>query len=147
MPTKKQRALSKDQKALLAVEFKELPPRAPGKRGSRGLKRLTKRYAVSKEYPAKMLRKLKLEKKLPSRSGVGGCDLGFNKSLDSRLPRVRDFNLDKFEEQILEAWDEYPSEKLDDLFDMKSRVLQCILSSNPPGGNNFAMPHRSADEK
>ena len=36
----------------------------------------------------------------------------------------------------------YPSEKLDDLFDMKNRVLECILSSDPPGGNTFDMPHR-----
>ena len=41
----------------------------------------------------------------------------------------------------------YPSEKLDDLFDMKSRVLECILSSDPPGGNTFDMPHRCAAEK
>ena len=74
-------------------------------------------------------------------------DLGFNKSLDSRLPQVRDFNLDKFEDQILQAWDEYPSEKLDDLYDMKSRVIECILTSNPPGGNNFTMPHRAAADK
>ena len=37
------------------------------------------------------------------------CDLGFNKSLDSRLPRKREFDLDKFEDQmIMEAWQEYP---------------------------------------
>ena len=62
-------------------------------------------------------------------------------------PAVRDFNLDNFEQQILDAWKEYPSEKLNDLFDMKSRVLECILTSDPPGGNNFTMPHRSAAEK
>ena len=78
---------------------------------------------------------------------TNGCDLGFNKSLDSRLPRVRDFDLDRFEEQILEAWEEYPGEKLHDLFDMKSRVLECILTSDPPGGNSFKLPHRSANEK
>ena len=78
---------------------------------------------------------------------TNGCDLGFNKSLDSLLPRVRAFDWEEFEDQILEAWDGYPSEKLDDLFDMKSRVLECILSSDPPGGNTFDMPHRYAAEK
>ena len=28
-------------------------------------------------------------------------DLGFNKSLDSRLPKKRSFDLDKFEDEIL----------------------------------------------
>ena len=60
---------------------------------------------------------------------------------------VRDFDLDRFEEHILEAWEEYPGEKLHDLFDMKSRVLECILTSDPPGGNSFKLPHRSANEK
>ena len=50
-------------------------------------------------------------------------DLGFNKSLDSRLPKKRSFDLDKFEDQILEAYDEYPEDKLDDLFNMKHLVL------------------------
>ena len=56
-------------------------------------------------------------------------DLGFNKSLDSRLPRVRDFFLDKFDEQIDKAFEDYPEEKLDALFDMKIRVLECIRTS------------------
>ena len=38
-------------------------------------------------------------------------------------------------------------EKLHDLFDMKSRVLECILTSDPPGGNSFKLPHRSANDK
>ena len=50
-------------------------------------------------------------------------DLGFNKSLDSRLPKVRSFDLDKFEQEILDAFDQYPSEKLDALYDMKQRVI------------------------
>ena len=43
-------------------------------------------------------------------------DLGFNKSLDSRLPKVRSFDLDKFEQEILDAFDQYPCEKLDALY-------------------------------
>ena len=33
---------------------------------------------------------------------------------------MRSFDLDKFEEQIHEAWDEYPEDKLDDLLGMKT---------------------------
>ena len=74
-------------------------------------------------------------------------DLGFNKSLDSKLPKRRSFDLDAFEQEILDAFDAYPSEKIDDLCDMKSRVLECIISSNPPGGNSYEMPHRKASDK
>ena len=39
-------------------------------------------------------------------------------------------------------YDRYGVLKLTD-----GRVLMCILNSNPPGGNNFAMPHRSGANK
>ena len=71
---------------------------------------------------------------------TNACDLGFNKSLDSRLPHRRAFNLDKFEKQILAACNSYPSEKLDAIFDMKSRVLECIIQAK--GLNDFDLPHR-----
>ena len=45
-------------------------------------------------------------------------DLGFNKSIDSRLPKMRSYDLDAFECEIMEAWEEYPEDKLDDIFDM-----------------------------
>ena len=67
-----------------------------------------------------------------------------NKSLDSRLPRVRDFNLDRFDEQFNQAFDDYPEDKLDALYDMKRRVLECIRTCEPPGDNSFKLPHRSA---
>ena len=54
-------------------------------------------------------------------------DLGFNKSLDSTLSKVRSFDLDKFEEEILEAWDIYPEDKLHDLF-VRSNAC-CMRSS------------------
>ena len=73
--------------------------------------------------------------------------LGFNKSLDSRLPKIRSFDLDAFEQQILDAFHEYPSEKLDALYDMKQRVIECIIACDPPGGNTFKLPHRSASDK
>ena len=87
---------------------------------------------------------------MPCKSGYT-LDLGFNKSLDSRLPKVRSFDLDKFEQEILDAFDQYPSEKLDALYDMKQRpiqrVIECIIARDPPGGNTFKLPHRSLAEK
>ena len=71
-------------------------------------------------------------------------DLGFYKSIDSRLPKMRDFDLDKFEEQILDAFEDYPSEKLDDLFIMKQRICKCIIDAN--GDNNYKLPHRKKSD-
>ena len=53
--------------------------------------------------------------------------------------------MDKFEDEILEAYNEYPEDKLDDLFNMKQRVLAEIITDG--GGNNFKLPHRTAAEK
>lgn len=78
----------------------------------------------------------------PNSPDTNALDLGFNKSLDSRLPRVRSFDLDLFEQQIMQCFEEYPPEKLDDLFDMKQRVCRCIIECDPPGGNSFKLPHR-----
>ena len=44
------------------------------------------------------------------------------------------------------AWDNYPSEKPDDLSDMKSHVLKCIIQDGG-GGDEFKLPHRKASEK
>ena len=65
--------------------------------------------------------------------------LGFYKSIDSRLPKLRSFDLDVFESQVMSAFDEYPSEKLTDLFDMKMRVCKSILDAQ--GDNNYKLPH------
>lgn len=66
--------------------------------------------------------------------------------MDSRLPPEREYNLDKFETQCLEVFDAYPSEKLDNIFDSKQRICKAILDAEPPGGNDYKMPHRR-DEK
>ena len=58
---------------------------------------------------------------------------------------MRSFDLDEFEGEILEAWEEYPEDKLHDLFDMKLRVLKEIVKDK--GGNSFKLPHRTAAEK
>ena len=76
----------------------------------------------------------------PNSPCTNACDLGFNKSLDSRLPHRREFDLDAFERQILTEVDAYPPEKLNAIFDMKSRVLACIVEHK--GSNDFDMPHR-----
>eukprot|EP00965_Chrysotila_dentata_P258040 6213077-Pleurochrysis_carterae.AAC.1 len=68
-------------------------------------------------------------------------DLGFNKSLDSKLPKCRPNNLDEFEALILEELSKYPSEKLNDLFDSKkNRVCQSVVADK--GDNAFKIPHR-----
>jgi hypothetical protein len=74
-------------------------------------------------------------------------DLGFNKALDSTLPKLRAFEVDEFETQIMRAWKAYPEEKIDGLYNMKQRIVQCILKDTPPEGNNFPLPHRKKDEK
>ena len=68
-------------------------------------------------------------------------DLGFYKSIDSQLPKKRDFDPDKFEQQILDAFDAYDPKKLDAIFDMKSRVCKCLIDAN--GSNDFKLPHRT----
>ena len=46
------------------------------------------------------------------------------------------------------AWDNYPSEKLDDLFGLTSRALKCMCASFKMGGGiGFKLPHRKASEK
>ena len=63
------------------------------------------------------------------------CDLGFFKSIDSRLPKLRAFSLPQFIGQIKGAFDVYPSEKLESLACMKSRILGCVIEHD--GGNDF----------
>ena len=70
------------------------------------------------------------------------CDLGFFNSVDARLPKLRPYNLDEFERLIVAAHADYPAEKMDALFDSKQRICSCILAATPPGGNDFALPHR-----
>lgn len=72
---------------------------------------------------------------------TNGCDLGFFNSVDSTLPKIRPYDLDKFFELIEKAHENYPAEKLDKIFDSKMRVIQAILACNPPGGNDYKMPH------
>ena len=61
-------------------------------------------------------------------------------SVDSRLPKLRPYDLDAFFALVEEAHAEYPAEKLDSLYDSKMRVCKAILSANPPGNNDHKMP-------
>mmetsp|Transcript_31106 Transcript_31106/g.95180 ORF Transcript_31106/g.95180 Transcript_31106/m.95180 type:complete len:312 (-) Transcript_31106:201-1136(-) len=79
-------------------------------------------------------------RQVPNSPDTNACDLGFFKSIDSRLPKRRDFNLDRFTQQCLESFRAYPPEKLNALFDTKSRVLLSIVEAE--GGNDYALPHR-----
>ena len=104
--------------------------------GGHGIASLTRKIAGELPAPDDGGPAIKLAD--PGQAAQSPCtntlDLGFNKSMDSRLPKVRSFDLDKFEEQIHEAWDEYPEDKLDDLFGMKTRVLAEIVKDG--GGNS-----------
>ena len=68
------------------------------------------------------------------------CDLGFFRSVDSRLPKLRGFSMPTFIKQIEKAFKEYPDEKLDDLCGVKTRVCVAIVENK--GDNNFGLPNR-----
>jgi hypothetical protein len=67
------------------------------------------------------------------------CDLGFFRSIDSRLPKLRSFKVPEFIEQIKTAYEEYPEDKIENLVKMKKRVVVCL--SENEGRNDFKLPH------
>ena len=70
------------------------------------------------------------------------CDLGFFNSVDSRIPKLRPYDLDEFEKMIIAAHDSYPGEKLDAIFDMKQAICERVLATTPPGNNDYDLPHK-----
>ena len=72
-------------------------------------------------------------------------DLGFYNSIDSRLPKLRKFSLDELYQQVVDAFWEYPSEKLDALARMKARVCKAIIKSG--GDNDFKLPRKEESEE
>ena len=86
--------------------------------------------------------KLTMVKQCAQSPDTNVCDLGFFNSLDSRLPKLRPYNLDEFEKLIVDEHEQYPAEKMDALFDSKQRVCQAILRCG--GDNSYKMPHRRA---
>lgn len=80
--------LSKDQQALLIVEYNELPK--AGKKGdgaarTKALEALCKKYDVNTAYPRKLIAKLKETKLLPTRDGVGGAPERITEEEEVRL--------------------------------------------------------------
>ena len=67
-------------------------------------------------------------------------DLGFYNSMDSRLPKQRSFKLDELAQQCIDSFWEYPSEKLDALFETKMVVCSSIIAAG--GDNDFKLPHK-----
>ena len=98
---------------------------------------------LSSVYPARLAKGALGRKKLPmcaQSPDTNVCDLGFFNSVDSRLPKLRPYDLDAFYALVETAHAEYPAEKLDSLYDSKMRVCKAILSANPPGNNDYKMP-------
>ena len=112
-------------------------------KAKKGEKLMTERLAdVLKQHTGP---EIQLVSQVPQSPDMNACDLGFFRSMDSRLPALRSFNLDTFEKQCLEVFKEYPPEKLTAIFNMKQRVCKCILACE--GQNDYKLPHRKSDEK
>ena len=71
------------------------------------------------------------------------CDLGFFRSIDSRLPKLRCFKVPEFIQQIKDTYEEYPEAKIEALVRMKKRVVVCICENE--GRNDFKLPHRKKE--
>ena len=76
---------------------------------------------------------------VPNSPDTNGCDLGFFKSMDTRLPRSRALKLDAFEKQCLQTFKEYPREVLDKLFQTKTLTCKAIVANG--GDNTYKRPH------
>ncbi len=73
--------------------------------------------------------KIELVEQLPQSPCTNLCDLGFFRSIDSRLPKLRSFSMPTFIKQIEGAFEDYPEAKIDDLCRMKTE----LLPARPPG--------------
>ena len=79
--------------------------------------------------------------KQPPQSPCGNlCDLGFFNSIDSKLPKTRSLNMPEFIQQIQDAFNVYPSERIDSLCDTKRLIVDCIRAAG--GENTFKLPHK-----
>jgi hypothetical protein len=83
--------------------------------------------------------KIEIVEQIANSPDTNACDLGFFRSLDSRLPRNRSMKLDSFEQEVLTAYQEYPPEKLAAIFDHKKRICKAIIGDG--GNNTYKMPH------
>ena len=83
--------------------------------------------------------RIELVEQMPQSPDTNTCDLGFFRSIDSRLPKLRSFKLHEFVSQITHEFDTYPPDKLDSIFDQKQRIAECIWEEW--GDNTYKMPH------
>ena len=115
---------TKDEQALIYGAYISLPP--VGRARNSQLKKLCAKYGVNIRYPQIMKAKLEKTRLLNTREHVGGRKQTITEEKEAAL------NLDAFERQILTEVDAYPPEKLNAIFDMKSRVLACIVEHAIP---------------
>ena len=76
VPPKKRHYLSKDEQALLALEYARLPPAAKRGKGAvrtKAIAKLCAKWDVDPSLPRKMIAKLHETKKLRTRDGSGGA--------------------------------------------------------------------------
>ena len=109
--------------------------------GGHGMSSIDAKIADDLPSPAPGVPAMKVVPQCAQSPDTNVCDLGFFNSVDSRLPKLRPYDLDAFFALVEEAHAEYPAEKLDSLYDSKMRICKAILSANPPGNNDYKMPH------
>ena len=66
--------------------------------------------------------------------------MGLFRSVDSRIPRMRPYDLDKLEKMVVKAHREYPAHKVTRLYDTKSAVCAKIVTAG--GDNLYDLHHR-----
>mmetsp|Transcript_3403 Transcript_3403/g.8565 ORF Transcript_3403/g.8565 Transcript_3403/m.8565 type:complete len:277 (+) Transcript_3403:189-1019(+) len=83
---KRRHHLTSDEQAAIILRYKELPE---GKRQkSPGLDKIAADFNVAKQMPAKLVKRLKNEGKLPTRKGVGGRPRAMTLEKEEELKKV-----------------------------------------------------------
>ena len=115
--------------STVKIQFDNAPGHVTGRAVDERLQR-----AMNKAKP-----KIVIVLQIPQSPCTNLCDLGFFRSIDSRLPKLRSFKLPEFIQQIKGAYQDYPPEKIASLVEMKRRVVQCLIKYK--GTNDFKLPH------
>jgi hypothetical protein len=68
------------------------------------------------------------------------CDLGLFRSVDSRIPKFRPFQLDKFAKIVSKAHLQYPGDKVERLYETKIAVCKKMVEAKCD--NSFDLHHR-----
>ena len=113
--------------------------------GGHGMSTIMDKIADSLEAPMKRGKQvgpwIEVVGQCPQSPDHNGCDLGFFNSVDSRVPKLRPYNLDDFEQLIIDAHNDYPGEKLDAIFDLKHKLCAVVLATTPPQGTMTIRSH------